>query len=178
MRRFFKLVCVMTLLGTAQTGLSGIYLGAGIGSVEPDLSSFTKDVYGQVYLGAEFGRWFAIEAGYHDFGESESADGQVTLEAEGLSAAAVGRVPIWDLFEIYGRLGFLHWDRDAKVGPGTIDEIKEVFDESSTDGFDATYGLGLLWNLTGSLAVSLEWARQEMDDADLDTYGARLTLRL
>lgn len=178
MRKWLRLVCVVGLMGTAQTGLSGIYLGAGMGSVEPDLSSFTQDVYGQIYVGAEIGRWFAIEAGYHDFGESESSDGQVTLEAEGLSAAAVGRLPIWDLFEVYGRLGLLHWDRDANVGAGTIDEIKEVFDESSTDGFDATYGLGVLWNLTSSLAVSLEWARQEMDDADLDTYGARLTLRL
>ncbi len=174
----FILSCITFCLLAVGPVSAGVYLGAGFGAAEPDVSEFTKDIFSQAFVGIELGSHLSIEAAYLDFGESESSDGLVTVEAEGISLSAVGVVPLGEMFALYGRLGLLHWDRDADVDQDTIDEIKEAYDTEDEDGFDLSFSAGVQLTLAENLAVALEWSRFEMSGFDMDTYGARVILTL
>src|SRR4029453_12634116 len=103
----------------------GFYAGAGIGSakVGDDISGVDDSDTGfKIFGGYTFTENWGVEVSYFDFGEASVSGGNVSASVgvTGLSASAVGRLPVSDMFAVYGKLGFASYDVDLdfKNAPG------------------------------------------------------------
>src|SRR5690606_38765702 len=81
------------------------------------------------------------------------------FEADTISLTAVGTLPFTDSFSGYAKAGFHNWDADLRTGG---------IGRASDDGTDPTYGLGLQYRFTDTVALRGEYSRFEMDDVDVD----------
>lgn len=143
----------------------GLMLGAGAyyGLVNDKTSDgFKIDDSSGAYnfdIGWRFNKWIAVDAGYWGLGEYKADDNilgqEVKVDTSAWTVGAIGSIPIW-IIDIYGRLGAAWWEAD-----GGIDK---------NDGSDPYYGLGLAFNIGGSLDLYGEWTRFDLD-SDLDLFG-------
>lgn len=138
----------------------GWYAGAGVGQSMIDESfADDEDTAFQGFGGYQFTPYFGLEAAYTDFGEVDGRAGFGNFEADTLSLTAVGTLPFTDSFSGYAKAGFHNWDADLRA-PG--------IGRASDDGTDPTYGLGLQYRFTDTVALRGEYSRFEMDDVDVD----------
>jgi OmpA-OmpF porin, OOP family len=139
---------------------TGFYVGVGAGQSMVDESfADDEDTAFQVFGGYQFTPYFGLEAGYTDFGEVGLTGGVGTLESDTVSLVAVGTLPFTEKFSGYAKAGVHSWDAETNVaGTSGPDD----------DGTDPTYGLGLQYRFTDSVALRGEYSRFEMDDVDTD----------
>ena len=138
----------------------GWYAGAGVGQSMVDESFVDdEDTAFQGFGGYQFTPYFGLEAAYTDFGEVDAVGGVGSLEADTVSLTAVGTLPFTDRFSGYAKAGFHSWD--AELGAPGIGRV-------SDDGTDPTYGLGLQYRFTDTVALRGEYSRFELDDVDVD----------
>jgi OOP family OmpA-OmpF porin len=153
----------------AQESTSGFYAGAGVGQSFVDEGRYDdEDTAFSVFGGYEFNRYFALEAGYVDFGELEPTIAGPSAEADSTYLVAVGSVPITDKFSAYAKAGWNRWNVDTRV-PVLI---------GSTDdsGSDPTYGVGVQYRLNDRVAFRGEYSRFELEETELDI--AQLQVRV
>lgn len=116
------------------------------------LSDFTSDdtdgawkVFGGWHM-----KWVGVEAAWQNLGKfsmGAESDGSGpiyeagpvsrTLEARGLSAELVGRIPLGKVIAIFGKVGALWWDSEMLTTGGIV----RVNQDQS--GFDLMYGAGV-----------------------------------
>lgn len=139
---------------------TGWYAGAGVGqSMVDEWFADDEDIGFQVFGGYQFTPYFGLEGAYTNFGEVDVTGGAGELDADSFSLVAVGTVPFTDRFSGYAKAGFHRWDAEVDVpGVGRADD----------DGTDPTYGLGLQYRFTDTVALRGEYSRFEMDDVDVD----------
>lgn len=137
----------------------GWYAGAGVGQSMIDEGLLDEEDTGfQVFGGYQMHPNWGVELAYTDFGKVERR-GVGALEADTVSLVAVGTLPFTEKFSGYAKAGFHTWDVDARAyGIGSASE----------DGTDPTYGLGLQYRFTDTVALRGEYSRFEMDDVDVD----------
>ena len=162
--RLFSTLLLATTLGAAAFGAQaqdqGFYAGAGVGQSFVDEGIYDdEDTAFSVFGGYQFNRYFALEAGYADFGKIEADVLAPELEADSAYLTAVGSLPITEQFSAYAKAGFHAWNLDAEL-PGLID--------SDDSGTDPTYGVGLQYRFTDLIALRGEYSRFEVEDADAD----------
>ena len=135
---------------------TGWYAGAGAGQSMVAVGDVAVvDGLG----GYQFTPYFGLEGAFTNFGEVDVTGGVGELDAETFSLVAVGTVPFTDRFSAYAKAGFHRWDAEADLpGVGRADD----------DGTDPTYGLGLQYRFTDTVALRGEYSRFEMDDVDVD----------
>jgi OOP family OmpA-OmpF porin len=159
-----KTKLLSTLLLSATLGVAafsanaqdkGFYAGAGVGQSFVDEQQYDdEDTAFSVFGGYQFNKYFALEAGYADFGK---------IEPEGADTAyltAVGSVPITERFSAYAKAGFHRWNLDTEL-PGLVSS-------SDDSGTDPTYGVGVQYRFTDNVALRGEYSRFEVEDADAD----------
>lgn len=153
----------------------GFYAGAGVGTAkleidgDEDIDAFdADDTAFKVFGGYNFNQYFAVEAAYFDGGKpeesfriSQSLNGSVEFNTTGLIASVLGRVPLGEVFSLYGKLGFASYDVEAK-GRVNGDVIYE--EEGSDD--DVVYGLGAAFNLGSSFELRAEYEAISISDGD------------
>lgn len=166
----------------------GPYLGAGLGYVTVDNDTFDDlgslgantddtDTAYKLFAGYQFNPNFAVEAGYVDFGEfTASANNgfdyaDASLEADGFTAALVGKLPIQSGFGIYAKLGIIAWDADLKAD-GNISGTP-MSESSGDDGTDPFYGVGAEY-VIGSILMRAEYERYDIS-ADGEDFTTDLT---
>lgn len=152
----------------AADGDNGFYVGAGAGqSLIDETTHDDEDTAFSAFGGYQFNRYFALEAGYADFGRIEPRGIGNDLEARSGYLTAVGSVPFTERLSGYAKAGLHRWD---------LDEALPVLTGTGDDsGTDPTYGLGLQYRFNDTVALRGEYSRFEIDDADLDL--AQLQLR-
>ena len=96
-----------------------------------------------LFGGYQANRWLGAEFGYNDLGTLTI--GGVTADASAWEAVGIGRVPLFDRFAAYGKLGGYM----GRAHGGGINE----------NTTDFTYGLGLEYGVTRNLGVRGEWQR-------------------
>src|SRR5690606_14743242 len=96
--------------------------------------------------------WLAVEANYVNFGEAE--DDGVEIEADGISAFAVGFLAAGPV-DLFAKGGLVSWD--STVG-------FEGF-RSSDDGTDFAYGVGAQFRVW-SLSLRAEYEVFDVDEVD------------
>jgi OOP family OmpA-OmpF porin len=133
----------------------GNYIGVGIG--EPDFGDVGLKVFGGQQLHPNFG-W---EGAYTKFVKEKirTPFGERSTDFWGLSAAAVGIIPLPQNFSVYGKLGLMYGRTRVRVGG-----------VSTTDGdFNPLIGVGGRYQLTPQVAFRLEF--EEFDQGNLLSAG-------
>ena len=155
----------------AQVEGSGGYFGLSAGKVmmqdycesAPGLtvtSCDDEDTGYRIFGGYKFNKNFGVEGAYVNFG-SYPASGtfvgtpfNLEVEITGLTAQAVGMVPMGDFFTLIGRAGVILWSIDSSA------QVLGLSGSASDDGVDLAVGIGGQFNFTRNFGLR----------ADLDLY--------
>ncbi len=158
-----------------------------IAGVNASASSDDSDTAIKLFGGYDFNKYFSVEAGYTDLGESSysfsltDSTGPVTdriylnstYGISGFHSAAIGKIPLSELVSLTARLGIYVWkvDTDESIRiEGTVSS--QASDSSSDDGTDLFYGIGLnvswfsVYYETYNIDANIGGNSQELD-ADL-----------
>jgi OOP family OmpA-OmpF porin len=158
-------VITLLLVGLAVFGparadeATGFYLGGSIGQSDfkdacEGLSSCDdSDTAWKAFAGYSFNQYFGVEGGYIDFGEVTGSDAGVTgsVEGTGITAHAVGSIPIWNGLSLIGRIGAVFWDAEASLTSGATTL------EASDDGISLAVGAGVQWMFGRNFGLRAEY---------------------
>lgn len=141
----------------------GIYIGAGAGLYTLDIDNVDfddGDLIARVIAGYRISDHLAVEADYQSLAESEDNFAKIEVDAWTVSFRAI--LPISDLIEIYGKLGYASYNVDVSIsGLGSADDSES----------DLLWGGGIDFNLK-RWTLRGEVVRIEVDDADLNLITA------
>jgi OmpA-OmpF porin, OOP family len=172
-------------VGLAQGADSGVYIGGSFGQSQSKdactgvsgagVSCDDKDTAYRLFGGYQVSKHFAVEVGYHQFGEATANFGnfRATIEATAFDAVAVGILPVANNFSVFGKIGLYQGDTEFTSNiPGVTNESK-----SNTD---LTFGLGVQFDLAKNFAIRAEYQKfQDMGggnigevDIDVMSIGA------
>lgn len=157
----------------------GFYVGAGVGTAALELDTDeaipgfkfdADDTAFKVFGGYNINPYFALEATYFDGGDPEetllaSPTNRATIDIglSGLVASVIGRVPLGEMFSVYGKLGFASYDVEIN-GRLNGDVIAE--DEGSDE--DVAYGLGAALSIGPSFELRAEYEAISIADGDFN----------
>lgn len=160
----------------------GLFVTSGSSTFED------SDTALSLFAGYHFNPYIAVEAGYIDLGTAEYRSSgtvnppgpivsaptamDIDVETKGITLAALGSLPLGEVFDLHGRLGFLFAKTDLSViaridsGLGTGSE--------KLDSTGAFFGVGAGANFGEHWSLSLDWTRyanvgDENEDDDLGT---------
>jgi OOP family OmpA-OmpF porin len=161
------IISSIVLLPISAYADGGFIVGASIGSASLDenFGGLTVDTDSSAYrisAGWRFNENFSIEAAYHDFGNFEQqldingTAADVSLSADGFTFGVAGSLPISTRFALTGRLGMFFWD-----GAAEVNNVSQASPEDS----NLYFGAGASYSLTSRLAVTGDWIRYELEDA-------------
>ena len=143
----------------------GFYAGAGIGSTkvgDDNLSGVDDSDTGfKIFGGYTFTENWGVEVSYFDFGEASVSAGNnsTSIGMTGLSASAVGRLPVNDMFAVYGKLGFASYDVDLDFNNVPGFGSGHLSDSDS----DLIYGVGGALSFGGNFEARLEYEALNVD---------------
>lgn len=169
-------VIVASPTGAAEASYdNGWYVEAGVRHVESSrgVSAFVVDDEESGWslgVGYAFTGNFALQADYLDLGRDHFAtdcpppnvclvENTDLVDITGVSLAVVGRWPITDLFDVYGKVGVVGWDSDFHVRP---------LDQS---GEDLLLGIGCGFNVSPNWRLALQY-----EDFGFDVESSTLSL--
>ena len=125
------------------------YIGLNGGNT--DLRLGDNSTAYDIYAGGLWNKNFGLELGMTDFGKIRRPDNSV--EAYGFSVKAVGMMPLTESFGAFVKLGTMY----------TRTKVSTASSDVSDNGWGATYGLGLNFDITRQFAAVLEWDRTNMN---------------
>jgi OOP family OmpA-OmpF porin len=171
------LLMLAALSANAQD--NGPFVGVSIGSagLDDDFDGLDIDDSGtafRVVAGWRFNEYFALEGGYHDFGDFEqtfTVDGNelsVALSADGFTLGAVGNIPLSERFSLMGRAGMFFWDGNAD-----INNVSQATPEDS----NLFFGAGLNFQLSRKMQLTGDWTRYDLEDAASNVFSVGLQYR-
>ncbi|MBG6072763.1 MULTISPECIES: outer membrane beta-barrel protein [unclassified Polaromonas] len=151
-----------------NVGSSNFSLGNGFGPFASD----NRDTVYNIYTGTFFTPNFGVEAGYTNFGKIDRAGGNT--KAQGFNLSLVGRAPITQSFNIFGKLGTTYGRTEVLAFPGTgIASGKE-------NGFGVSYGIGAEYSFNPQLSAVLQYDEHKLkfagdgrDRVNATTVGLR-----
>ena len=178
--RLFPILLLATasLVSPANADDRPFHVGASVGqSSVDDIDGVGVDDSATAFrldTGYRLSSWFGIDAAYVNVGTLE-ADVVVSLgvtsafeaSADGFELGVFGRIPLGEKFALTGRVGNYWWSGDV-----SIDGM-----ESSESGSDIAYGVGAEFAFNPSFALTADWRRYSLDDADIDFAMLGLVLR-
>jgi hypothetical protein len=165
--------------GAAIAADNGFYLGGSVGNANLEIddiagvseADFKGDDTGyKLIAGIRPLDWFGVEAAWVDFGDAEdrirfqNQDIPVSIEGDGISAFAVGFLPIGPV-DLFAKGGLISWDS----------KISGDFDDD--DGTDLAYGVGAQFRVW-SISVRAEYEVFDVDSVDdlsMISVGATFT---
>jgi OOP family OmpA-OmpF porin len=167
----------------------GALLSQGIPAA-PRASTFEdSDTALSLFAGYRFNPYIAVEAGYIDLGTAEyRSTGNVNppgpivsapmavdidVESKGFTLGALGSLPLGEVVELHGHLGFLFATTDLSV---TARSASTSASTEQLDSIGGYYGVGVGFNLGQHWSLSLDWTRydnvgDENDDDDARTQA-------
>jgi len=164
-RKTARLLPVLCLLGSTAMA-EGVYVGAKVGVMDPDINGMDEATNAGVVLGYTFGG---------DGNISWAAEAEFTTTISDGDIEVFGQKGDWDVdtqalygvlrfgSDIYGkvRAGYLREDVSASIAGVSVDD-----DDTGFSG-----GLGAGWRMNENFAIELEYTFIE---DDLDFYSAGL----
>ena len=125
------------------------YIGLNGGST--DLRLGDNSTAYEIYAGGMWNKNFGLEVGLTDFGKINRPGNSV--DANGFSVKAVGVVPLTESFSAFAKLGTMYTRTKVTSGSSVVND----------NGWGATYGLGLNFDITRQFAAVLEWDQTNMN---------------
>jgi len=158
-------------------------------SIPATSSGSDSDTAEKLFVGFRFNRYLSVEGAYVNLGtytaKLHATDGTDTVSLDGtwkfngLSAAAVGSLPLGSHFALSAKLGGLYWKNkyDEVLTDTTL--IPATDSASVTNhGFSPLLGIGVTVNLTKWLALRAEYERYwkvgktDTGKFDIDSFSA------
>jgi OOP family OmpA-OmpF porin len=154
---------------------SGFFAVASIGDTDIHYRPQINDVIADSTRTFELGIGYAInpnisiQGSYHDYGNPIGYAGcppevlcilafsPEEVEVDGWSATVVGTLPISNKFAVFGKLGMMAWDTDARSS------------SLNDSGEDLIYAAGISWNLSERWGIQLSY-----EELDLDFRSSKL----
>ncbi len=169
-------VSIMLLAGPISAQAGGFFVGGSIGqaSLDEDFDGLTVDDNStaiRIVAGWRFNDYFALEGGYHDFGDFEQTfdnagvPGPAKLSADGFTLGAVGSIPVSERFALTGRAGMFFWNGTAEVN-----NVSQATPEDS----NLYLGAGVSFDLSNRLQLTGDWTRYELEDAVSGVFSVGL----
>lgn len=154
-----------------QQGYIGLNLGQSKYNLNPGASGLGFDDSGtaaKLYAGGYFNQNFGVEFGYLNFGNVDRLGG--TTKAQGLNLSMVGRAPLNDQFDVFGKIGstYSHTRANGYSGLGVA--------TGNENGFGLSYGVGTRWAFNPQWSAVLEWERHRLHFADGKSNANMTTL--
>ena len=152
------LLASLITLAVSNTAMAspGVYFGVGLGDAKLNETGIDDETGKKFFAGYKINRFFAVEAGYTDFGSFKSSSIGTTAELDGLEATILASYPIGSRFSVFGRLGLWNWDFETAAATGT--KI------SSKDGRDTVHGIGADFNLNRRIKLRGSWDEYRVDN--------------
>jgi OOP family OmpA-OmpF porin len=156
---------------------AGFYIGGALGQSNFDVdcagttSCDDSDTSWRIFGGYQFNKYFALEFGYADLGETTASvpvppfNVNIALETTLWDLVAVGSLPIGDRFSIFGKFGWYRADTDVNGSAAGLGSLSE-----SDSNTDLTFGIGARYDFMRNLGVRLEWQRYQ--DVGGEFFGA------
>jgi opacity protein-like surface antigen len=143
---------------------TGVYVGAGVGSMGVDIGGFGGDDVGyKVFGGWMFNPYIGGELEYIDGGTAE--DRGIEIDVSGFNASLRGAYPLGDQFSVFAKVGMMFWEADVSSF-----EVR-----GTDDGEDLSWGVGLGFDFADNLGVTVEYQGFEIEDTDtVDLISAGL----
>jgi hypothetical protein len=104
---------------------------------------------------------FSFELGAYDLGEYSSDD--VEVDADAISLAAVGSLPLGPFIELYGKIGAA--------------EVSVEVNDEDFDGTEAFYGVGISFDILDTIDIYLEYLEFDTE-VDLNSVGVGIKFDL
>ena len=117
-------------IGRGTLNIRGTDLGLPNAQVGDNTTTYTAR------LGYRFSPYWAVELGYYDLGEYDFSSGSIagTAKAKSVGLSVVGILPLGDMFDVYGRLGYANSELKVNASSGKLilcnvdPQIYEVFE--------------------------------------------------
>ncbi|EMD77074.1 OmpA-like transmembrane region [Vibrio diabolicus E0666] len=157
-----KFLLATSVLFSAST-IAGGYVGGSVGMSDGS-DGYDSDTSFAFTAGYEINQNFAVEASYVDLGEMSDDIAPVwTIGADGFNFSAVGKVPVSQSVELFGKAGLFVWD-------ATLEE--EGYGElASESGTDFSFGFGVSAEVMQNLNLVAEFQQFKIDDGDVNNYS-------
>ena len=166
------LLALLTAPLTATAG-EGFYAGASIGkaSLDDDFDGLKIDDDTTAYRivgGWWVNRYFALEAGYHNFGDfeqdftSNGVSNKVKLSADGYTLGVQGSYPVANRVSVFGRAGAFFWDGEAKINNVS---------QASPEETNPYLSLGLNYAINEDFSVNGDWTHYELEITNSDVFS-------
>lgn len=157
------LVANLLLAGNAYAD-NGFSVGASLGyaNIENDDPAFdfdANDTGYKFFANYSFANFLAFEGGFVDFGEptDDVLGFPGKIDAQGWTLYGVGRLPLSDSVELFGKAGVISWDADSIVAGALV---------GADDGNDLALSFGASWNIGRTLGLRAEYDWFDIPDAD------------
>lgn len=146
----------------------GFYAGVGAGkaSIEIDDAGFdADDTAFKVFGGYNVNPNFAVELAFIDGGAPDErfGPGSVEVAVDGLNLSALGRLPVNEVFSVFGKVGFASYDVEVK---GRIGNNVVASDSGSDE--DLSYGLGAAFAFGTSVELRGEYEAIDVSDGSFN----------
>ncbi len=159
------ILSTILLLPLAVNADNGFYVSAGIGSADlnDDFDGLNVDSSSTAYRligGWQLNEHFAVEGGYHNFGDFEQrvdfngTPVTANLSADGFTLGVAGAWPVANRLSLTGRLGMFFWNGEA--------EINNVTQATPADK-NFFFGVGAGYAVTDRFTVNADWSRYDLD---------------
>jgi outer membrane protein with beta-barrel domain len=166
MKRWIPVMLLVLGMATGASLAGPIYVGGSWGKTDVEVKSSginfnQNDSSYKLFVGYRFLKFFGVEGGYVNMGSpSDNSEGtDTTIKTTGYNAFAVGVLPAGKHFEIFGKLGIIHWDKN-------IDQSGTISGSSSDTGNDRASGIGVGFLFSGHLALRGEYEKFSIADTD------------
>jgi opacity protein-like surface antigen len=166
MNNLKPLLLGLMLMGSFTTNASDAYLGFGIGDSYIDQDIFGESDTGyKFFAGLKFHPNFAVEAAYMDLGQPvEDFFGfREEFDVWAVALWAKGIWPVTERIDLFGKLGFAHWEYDKTIQPWSLPPTT-----TSESANDFGWGLGIGFDVGKKWAIPIEY---EQISGDIDTAG-------
>lgn len=152
------------------------YFGLSAGRSKYDLNtgpmgmeSDNSDTAWKLYTGGFFHPNWGLEVGYVNAGKARRLGGDT--EAHGINLSLVGRAPVSQQFDVFGKVGTTY----GRTRTGGFSGLG--VQTGKEDGFGLSYGLGARWTFNPQWAAVIEWESHRFkfadgnDDVKMTTVG-------
>jgi len=152
-----KTLLTLVVMAVAAAPAAAVDLGFSVGfslgitslnvpDFNPDFSGlrFKEEGFGyQFFAGYRPLKFFAVEAGYTDFGNAKVYEGgntnfykEANVDISMWSGYAVGLLPLGKKVDFFAKVGYASWNNDNMV------IVADQSEDRSTSGSDVAWGLG------------------------------------
>ena len=157
----------------ASASLAQGYMGVQVGQADMNLDILSKldtSTSVGVYGGYSINKYFAVELSYSGYGDEDvnySGPGALgdlvaprwTVSSDSLSFHGLIKAPFDDGLTLYAKAGWSMWDVEFDVN----DAPRDGYEDSSSNGTDFSYGLGVMFDASRHVSLRLDYTAVTTD---------------